>query len=140
MQIKQLIANQLLNLQFDLRIAKYQQTIANKLFDLQFDLRIAKFQQLIAVKWTTSLLINKYHYFEASQGILQTTNYNSAQKQKNLIDTAFAKIREYLQANIILLFNNYFNNNNLASAELCATSKYEVVGCRMLKYICSQMY
>ena len=54
MQIKQLIANQLLNLQFDLRIAKYQQTIANKLLDLQIDLRIAKFQQLIAVNWTTS--------------------------------------------------------------------------------------
>ena len=55
MQIKQLIANQLLNLQFDLRIAKCQQLIANKLLDLQFDLRIAKRQQLIAVKWTTSL-------------------------------------------------------------------------------------
>ena len=55
MQIKQLIANQLLNLQFDLRIAKHQQTIANELLDLQIDLRIAKFQQLIAVNWTTSL-------------------------------------------------------------------------------------
>jgi hypothetical protein len=48
LQIKQLIANQLLNLQFDLRIAKCQQLIANKLLDLQFDLRIAKCQQLIA--------------------------------------------------------------------------------------------
>ena len=45
----------MLDLQFDLRIAKCQQTIANKLLDLQFDLRIAKRQQLIAVKWTTSL-------------------------------------------------------------------------------------
>ena len=40
--------NKLLDLQFDLRIAKCQQLIANKLLDLQFDLRIAKCQQLIA--------------------------------------------------------------------------------------------
>ena len=57
MQIKQLIANQLLNLQIDLQFAKFQQLIANQLLDLQLDLQFAKFQQLIAVNWTTSLKI-----------------------------------------------------------------------------------
>ena len=41
-----LIAIQLLELQFELQIAKFQ----------QFKLQIAKFQQLIAVNWTTSLI------------------------------------------------------------------------------------